>query len=163
MKIRSESNNTTHGAENNSAVFSLNDAHNNIIPYWPQFPTAPHFNTIPSSDHMNPNENLTKFGVQFTEETLYNPNGYGNFLPIIEGQGQSSSQMGDQLENYNNNNMGFDDPRRVLCSGLEFLYGDQIHGCEMGSLISSSCPSNYEAMLQDLSTTQEFSANFSMS
>lgn len=161
---------TTHGAvnNNNSAMFSLNEAHNNI-PYWPQLPVAaPNYNNMPPSDHINPIENLSKFGAQFMEESVYNninTNGYGHFLPVL--QGQSSSQM-VELENYNN--MGFDDPRRVLC-GLEFLYGDhhnhhQImaaandHGCEMGSLISS-CPSNYEEMLQDLSTTtEEYNAKF---
>ncbi|XP_023538436.1 transcription factor RAX3-like [Cucurbita pepo subsp. pepo] len=140
---------------------------NSAIPYWPQqqqLPVAPsYYNNMPSSDHINPIENLSKFGAQFMEQSVYNNNnvnGYGNgyYFPLL--QGQSSSQMVD-LENYD---MGFDDPRRVLC-GFEFVYGDHhnqlmgtsnSHGYEMGPLISS-CPSNYEAMLQDLSTmTQEY-------
>lgn len=170
---------TAHGAtsesnnNNNNVVFSLNDAHNNI-PYWPQQqlgPMAQHYHNnnsnnlmVPSDDHINPVENLSKFGAQFMEESVYNNNNnnsangsYGHFFPIVQA-GQSSSQMVEQLENIYN--LGFDDPRRVFCGGLEFLYGDHHHhhhgSCEiMGSLISS-CPSNYEPMLlQDLSTTTE--------
>ncbi|XP_023547277.1 transcription factor RAX3-like [Cucurbita pepo subsp. pepo] len=177
MKRPLENNNnaTNYGAEsNNIAMFSLNN-----IPYWPQqqqqqLPLGPHYNqgSLPASDPINPIENLSKFGGEsMGEESGYsnmnnNANGYGHFLPIM--QGQSSNQMVEvEVENYNMT--GYEDPRRVLC-GLEFLFEDhhhhQIlgtngHGCEMGSLQSSSCPNYEPIMLQDLPTTAEqYNAKF---
>ncbi|CAK9312485.1 unnamed protein product [Citrullus colocynthis] len=176
MKRSSENNNTTtitHMGENNSAIFSLNQSHNNnILPYWPQqqhLPLASHYNNLPPSFGKPIENDLSKFGVQFMDqESVYsnnNGNEYGNFLPVIQGQSSNSNSQMVEVENYNM--ATYEDPRRVLC-GLEFLYGDhQImsgNNDQMGSLQVSSCLPNYEEiLLQDLSTTtttQEYEAKF---